>query len=112
MLPNFIGLGAPKSATTWLYHCLREHPEVFVADSKEVMFFDYGDIRGRLETYEKHFKWAGDAKAIGEFSTRYLASTRAPAPSRRMEAHETGTKVRDCISALAPHFQAVPPPGV
>jgi len=78
MLPNFIGLGAPKSATTWLYHCLREHPEIFVADSKEVMFFDYGDIRGRLTTYEKHFARAGDAKAVGEFSTRYLASTRAP----------------------------------
>lgn len=79
MLPNFIGLGAPKSATTWLYHCLREHPEIFVADSKEVMFFDYGDIGGRLATYEKHFERAGDAKAIGEFSTRYLASARAPA---------------------------------
>jgi hypothetical protein len=78
MLPNFIGLGAPKSATTWLFYCLREHPEVFVADSKEVMFFDYGDIRGRLPTYEEHFSRAGDAKAVGEFSTRYLASTRAP----------------------------------
>lgn len=78
MLPNFIGLGAPKSATTWLYHCLREHPEIFVADSKEVTFFDYGDITGRLDTYEEHFSRAGDVKAVGEFSTRYLASTRAP----------------------------------
>jgi len=78
MLPNFIGLGAPKSATTWLYHCLREHPEVFVADSKEVTFFDYGDISGRLGTYKEHFSRAGDAKAVGEFSTRYLASRRAP----------------------------------
>ena len=84
MLPNFIGLGAPKSATTWLYHCLREHPEIFVADSKEVMFFDYGDIRGRLATYEKHFDQAGDAKAVGEFSTRYLASTRAPARVKKL----------------------------
>ncbi len=84
MLPNFIGLGAPKSATTWLYHCLREHPEIFVADSKEVMFFDYGDIKGRLTTYEKHFDRAGDAKAVGEFSTRYLASTRAPARIRKL----------------------------
>lgn len=84
MLPNFIGLGAPKSATTWLFHCLREHPEVFVADSKEVMFFDYGDIRGRLATYEEHFSKAGDAKAVGEFSTRYLASTRAPERVKRL----------------------------
>ena len=65
MLPSFIGLGAPKSATTWLYHCLREHPEIFVADSKEVMFFDYGNISGRLPTYEEHFSQAGNAKAVG-----------------------------------------------
>jgi RNA polymerase sigma-70 factor, ECF subfamily len=31
----------------------------------------------------------------------------APAPSRRMEAEETAQRVRDCISALAPHFQTV-----
>ena len=84
MLPSFIGLGAPKSATTWLYHCLREHPEIFVADSKEVMFFDYGNISGRLPTYEEHFSQAGNAKAVGEFSTRYLASTRAPARIKKL----------------------------
>jgi len=77
-LPNFLGLGAPKSATTWLFYCLAEHPEIFVADSKEVMFFDYENIKDRLGTYQTHFSRAGNAKAIGEFSTRYLASTRAP----------------------------------
>lgn len=79
MLPDFLGIGAPKSATTWLFHCLEEHPEVFVASSKEVTFFDYGSIEGRLAAYERHFESAGDAKAVGEFSTRYFASTRAPA---------------------------------
>lgn len=84
MLPNFLGLGAPKSATTWLFHCLREHPEVFVADSKEVMFFDYGEIDGRLPTYEEHFSRAGDSKAVGEISTRYLSSRRAPQRVKRL----------------------------
>ena len=31
----------------------------------------------------------------------------APAPSRRLEAVETAQRVRDCIAALAPHFQTV-----
>lgn len=31
----------------------------------------------------------------------------APAPSRRLEAAETAQHVRDCIAALAPHFQTV-----
>lgn len=30
-----------------------------------------------------------------------------PAPSRRLEADETAQRVRDCIAALAPHFQSV-----
>lgn len=30
-----------------------------------------------------------------------------PAPSRRLEADETAQRVRDCIAALAPHFQTV-----
>jgi len=78
MLPNFLGLGAPKAATTWLFHCLQEHPEIFVADSKEVTFFDYGSIEGRLKTYEAHFSSANNETAVGEISTRYLASWRAP----------------------------------
>ena len=30
-----------------------------------------------------------------------------PAPGRRLEADETAQRVRDCIAALAPHFQTV-----
>jgi RNA polymerase sigma-70 factor (ECF subfamily) len=35
------------------------------------------------------------------------ADADAPAPSRRIEAEETAQRVRDCIAALAPHFQTV-----
>jgi RNA polymerase sigma-70 factor, ECF subfamily len=35
------------------------------------------------------------------------ADADAPAPSRRIEAEETAQRVRDCIGALAPHFQTV-----
>lgn len=36
-----------------------------------------------------------------------LPDPSAPAPSRRLEADETAQRVRDCIAALAPHFQSV-----
>jgi len=78
MLPNFMGIGAPKAGTTWLFKCLSEHPEVFVAARKETNFFDYAAIDGRMGEYEEHFATAGDARAIGEVSTRYLTSARAP----------------------------------
>ena len=79
MLPNFIGIGAPKAGTTWLFKCLDEHPEVFVAAVKETSFFDYGTIEGRFAEYEAHFVGSEGYPAVGEVSTRYLSSHRAPA---------------------------------
>jgi hypothetical protein len=38
-LPTFLGIGAPKCGTTWLAECLREHPQVFVPEVKEVVYF-------------------------------------------------------------------------
>ncbi|ETX05430.1 MAG: hypothetical protein ETSY2_22955 [Candidatus Entotheonella gemina] len=78
MLPTFIGIGAPKAGTTWLYRCLREHPDVFMALVKETRFFDYGTIDGRMAEYHAHFTGSHGYAARGEFSTRYLTSYRAP----------------------------------
>lgn len=78
-LPNFIGIGAPKAGTTWLSNCLGEHPDVFMPRAKELVFFDYGDFDDRLADYESHFGDVQSESAIGEFTTRYLASER-PAP--------------------------------
>ena len=39
-LPNFLLIGAMKAGTTSLWHYLRSHPQVFMPDVKEVMFFD------------------------------------------------------------------------
>ena len=84
MLPTFLGLGAPKCATTWLYNCLKAHPEVFVSDVKETNFFVFDTIDGRLDEYTAHFEGAGDAKAVGEISVSYISSDVAP---RRAQAH-------------------------
>jgi len=37
-LPNFIGIGAPRSGTRWLAECLAEHPEISLPP-EEVYFF-------------------------------------------------------------------------
>ena len=84
MLPNFIGIGAPKSATTWLFRCLREHPEVYLAPCKETNFFDYDTIEGRIDEYSVHFRSARREVAIGEISNRYFASDRAPQRIQRL----------------------------
>lgn len=83
-LPTFIGIGAPRAATTWLFRCLVRHPQVFVADVKETNFFDYKTIAGRMAEYEAHFVGSDGAAAIGEISVRYLNSAWAPERIRRI----------------------------
>lgn len=53
-----------------------------MAAVKETNFFHYGSIEGRLPEYEAHFEGAAGAVAVGEISTRYLGSHRAPARAR------------------------------
>jgi hypothetical protein len=72
MLPTFLGLGAPKAATTWLAKCLGDHPDVFVADVKETKFFSWGHTVRDLDDYRKHFSDVNGETAVGEVTTSYL----------------------------------------
>lgn len=76
--PNFFILGAPKCGTTWLYHYLSMHPQVFMPSAKEPHYFntDSNFCRTRkLEEYESLFQYVSDRhKAIGEASVWYLYS--------------------------------------
>jgi hypothetical protein len=38
-LPNFFIVGAPKAATTFLYACLDQHPQVYMSPLKEPTYF-------------------------------------------------------------------------
>jgi hypothetical protein len=82
-------VGAPKSGTTSLYEWLKDHPDVFMSPFKEPCYYArdlaweesgyylrYGVDRDR---YVGLFEAAGDAKRVGEASTRYLHSRDAPA---------------------------------
>lgn len=72
MLPNFLVLGAPRCATTWIYHCLSEHPDIFVPEGKELRFFDEKYGQG-LEWYQSQFEHYQGEKAVGEVATKYLS---------------------------------------
>ena len=78
MFPTFLGIGAPKCATTWLYNCLDDHPEVFMSDVKETDFFVSRTAEDRLDEYRAHFKEASGIEAVGELSVWYIHSDVAP----------------------------------
>lgn len=72
-LPTFLIIGAMKAGTTSLYHYLRDHPQVFLPETKEIMFFDqrHNWHRG-VGWYAAQFQGAPrDAIALGEASTSY-----------------------------------------
>lgn len=100
IVPNFIGIGAPKSGTTWLSKCLASHPQIFVADAKELVYFDYADADYERvgDSYYAHFSASNSASAVGEFTTRYLASRR-PAP--RIRTVFPGMKLLLCLRCPA-----------
>lgn len=75
-LPDFVIIGATKSATTWLSHNLATHPEVFLP-SQELHYFSRYHDKGEA-WYRAHFVGARDGQSIGEKSASYLPDAQAP----------------------------------
>ena len=77
MLPTFIGIGAPKAGTTWLANVLEDHPEICMSVQKEPDYFSYKYPGSSEEYYRSLFTCEGNPRAVGEFSTGYLADPKA-----------------------------------
>jgi len=85
-LPNFLIVGAAKAGTTSLYFYLKEHPEIFLHERKELRFFSQmrGNFKGpgdedvnrtitkTIEEYKKFFLSTKNKKTIGDVSPDYL----------------------------------------
>jgi hypothetical protein len=96
-LPNFIIIGQMKAGTSSLHAYLRQHPDVFMPDVKELRFFsevisetgrlriddDYRRTRisagmpVTFNEYERLFDAATGQKALGEATPGYLNRERA-----------------------------------
>ncbi len=76
--PTFVVAGTQKAATTWLYECFNEHPEIFVPQTKELHFFcDPDDCRKSrygqgLDWYRSLFPEDGGYRVAGELSIDYM----------------------------------------
>ena len=71
---NFLVIGAQKAGTTALDHYLRQHPDIGMADVKEVHYFDDEDVFANVpvdrSAYEAHFP--GTKRFHGETTPIYL----------------------------------------
>lgn len=80
--PTFICIGAGKAGTTWLWEMLRQHPDLFLPDVKEIdwfneISFEGSDVRNpnhakSVEWYLSHFDDARPGQVSGEISPSYL----------------------------------------
>lgn len=39
-IPDFIGIGAPRSGTIWLWRNLKNHPDIWMSPRKKLHYFD------------------------------------------------------------------------
>ncbi len=78
--PNFIGIGASRSGTTWLLTVLEEHPEVSFPYAKELNYLSSPRSDDQPSEYEKRgikgylklFESCDKNKIKGELSNHYL----------------------------------------
>ena len=76
-VPTFLYIGTSKAGSTWLFNALAVHPQVYLASSKGLYYFDQHLDRGE-DWYLRHFAAATDEVARGEISHSYLSSPGAP----------------------------------
>ena len=98
MIPNFLVIGAAKSATTSLCGVLGRHPQVFMCDPKEPHFFSRPECYARgIRWYEGLFDGAGPAIAVGEGSATYTHPLFARLASERIAATLPETRLIYCV---------------
>jgi Sulfotransferase family len=86
--PDFIVIGAMKSATTTLHEQLARQPGFWMSRPKEPSFFSDDDVycRGR-SWYSRLFEMAGPTDLCGESSTHYSKLPTYPRTVERMVRH-------------------------
>jgi hypothetical protein len=92
-VPDFAYIGTSKAGSTWLFNALANHPEVHLASSKGLYYFDQHFDRGE-QWYLDQFQEAGDAPAVGEISHSYLSSPEAAA---RIAELNPGMRLLVCL---------------
>ena len=73
---DFIGIGAQRAASTWIFKCLSEHPEICGSQPKETHFFTSFN-KNSFTWYQSRFAHCRE-KIKGEYSALYLSDPAAP----------------------------------
>jgi len=108
---DFIGIGATKSGSTWIFECLKEHPQICGSSKKEIHFFDKSENYNKgLDYYESFFKHCISEKIKGEFTSTYIDSPLEAGIPLRIHKHFPKAKLivclRDPIERAYSHYKS------
>lgn len=85
----FVGIGAQKCASTWLYDILRDHSDVALSSRKEIDFFSFHYGKG-FQWYSRSFPQDLAGRVWGEISPSYFFELGVP---ERVRLFEPKTKI-------------------
>lgn len=119
-LPDFLLVGAAKSATSSLHYYLDQHPQISMASQKESWFFSYydnpphfespgilSDVISDLENYLKLYDGAADDQVLGDACPSYLYTYEDTIRNiRRLYTSEALAKPKIIISLREPVSRA------
>lgn len=93
--PDYIGIGAMKAASGWIFRCIELHPEVSDNTQKEFYFFNkaYNYEKG-IEYYYSIFNQHPPNKVKGEFTPSYMLS---PHVASLIHKHLPDVKLIACL---------------
>lgn len=109
---DFIGIGAPKCGSTWLFHALGQHPRICLSEPKEVNYFNRVDFTAALEPgrgvpdpenknffqpidrYRRCFGHCDSDAVKGEFSPTYYCD---PDAASRIKRDFPNAKLLACL---------------
>src|SRR5687768_7836818 len=78
--PDFLVIGAQKCATTWLYECLKDHPQICLPKSKKEVEYIGGDLYKEkgMDWYLSLIDHCGEDKVKGDVSVEYIINPDSP----------------------------------
>jgi hypothetical protein len=86
-------IGPQKSGTTWIYRCLKEHPEIACPPSDSIHYFDMFYSKGR-KWYSAFFADAREGQKLFDPTPSYI---RSPWAARRIAEENRDAKIVVCL---------------
>ena len=101
---DFIMIGAQKCATSWVYYCLRDHPEICLPQKKREVEYIGGDRYQKRGTawFKSLLDHCEANRVVGDVSVDYLIDPRSP---KAVERHTSEVKL--IVSLREPVDRAV-----